>query len=65
MLLQQAGKVRWKKWAAKHEYEELKEGVGLGPVQAMLRRKNQCVVDREAPNCDEEASDRGRMGAEE
>ena len=27
MLLQQARTVYWKKWAAKHEYEELKEGI--------------------------------------
>ena len=27
MLLQQARTVCWKKWAAKHEYEELKEGI--------------------------------------
>ena len=28
-----------KRWAAKHECEELKEGVWLEPIQAMLRRK--------------------------
>ena len=39
MLLKQARMVDWKKWAAKHEYEELKEGVSLDPIQAMLRRK--------------------------
>ena len=46
--------VRWKKWAAKHECEELKEGVWLGPVQAMLTKEDQRVVDRKAPQCDEE-----------
>ena len=29
MLLQQARSVFWKKWAAKHEYDELKEGIWL------------------------------------
>ena len=39
MLLKQAMMVYWKKRAAKHECEELKEGVSLEPIQAMLRRK--------------------------
>ena len=38
ILLKQARMVCWKKWAAKHEHEELKEGVWLDPFQAMLRR---------------------------
>ena len=29
----------WKKWAAKHEYEELKEGAWLEPGRALLREK--------------------------
>ena len=29
----------WKKWAAKHEYEELKEGAWLEPGFALLRKK--------------------------
>ena len=29
----------WKKWAAKHEYEELKEGAWLEPGLAFLRQK--------------------------
>ena len=33
MLLKQAWTVHWKKWAAKHECEELKEGVWLWPSQ--------------------------------
>ena len=33
MLLKQARMVNWKTWAAKHECEELKEGVWLKPVQ--------------------------------
>ena len=39
MLLQQARTVYWKKWAAKHEYEELKEGIWLELALAMLRKK--------------------------
>ena len=39
MLLQQARTVCWKKWAAKHEYEELKEGILLEPALALLRKK--------------------------
>ena len=39
MLLQRARTVNWKKWAAKHEYEELKEGIRLEPVLALLRKK--------------------------
>ena len=39
MLLQRARTVYWKKWAAKHEYEELKEGVWLEPALALLRKK--------------------------
>ena len=31
--------VYWKKWAAKHGYEELKEGVWLEPGLALLRKK--------------------------
>ena len=37
MLVQQARSVYWKKYAAKHEYEELKEGIWL---EAKRRRKN-------------------------
>ena len=40
MLLKQAKTVYWEKWAAKHEWEELKEGVWLEPIQALLRRKS-------------------------
>ena len=29
----------WKKWAAKHEHEELKEEVWLEPALALLRKK--------------------------
>ena len=36
MLLKQARMVCWKRLSAKHEYDELKEGVWLEPIQAML-----------------------------
>ena len=38
MLVQTARSSYWKKWAAKHEYEELK-GAGLEPGLALLRKK--------------------------
>ena len=36
----------WKKWAAKHEYEELKEVVRLEPAPALLPKKvrEECTV---------------------
>ena len=39
LLLQQARTVYWKKWAAKHEYEELKGSIWLEPALALLRKK--------------------------
>ena len=39
MVVQRARLVNWKKWAAKHEYEELKEGTWLEPGLALLRKK--------------------------
>ena len=39
MLVQQARTVYWKKWAAKHENEELKEGIWLEPALALQRKK--------------------------
>ena len=39
MLVQRARSGNWKKWAAKHEYEELKEGAWLEPGLALLRKK--------------------------
>ena len=38
MLLKQAISTYWKKWAAKREYEELKDGIWLEPALALLRR---------------------------
>ena len=45
MLLQQARTVYWKKWAAKHENEEMKEGAWLEPALALLRKKNEGRLD--------------------
>ena len=39
MLLKQARTTYWKKWAARHEYEELKEEFWFDSVQARLRKK--------------------------
>ena len=39
MLVQQARSFYWTKWAAKHEYEELKEGIWLEPALALLSKK--------------------------
>ena len=39
MLVQRARSVYWKKWTAKHECEELKEGAWLEPGLAFLRKK--------------------------
>ena len=55
MLLKRTRMVYWKKWAAKHELEALKEGVWMEPQRAMLRRK----TNTQAPTRDEEI---GREG---
>ena len=39
MLVQRARSVHWKKWAAEHTHEELKEEVWLEPALALLRKK--------------------------
>ena len=39
MLWKQARVVSWKKWVARHECEELRGGVWVQPLQAVLRRK--------------------------
>ena len=41
MLLGQARSTCWRKWAAKHEYKEVQEGIWLEPVLALLRKKTQ------------------------
>ena len=61
MLSKQARMVCRKKWAAKHECEELKAGFWLEPIQSMLRRKTNEFLDKKAPKCDVG----GRTGSEE
>ena len=39
MLVQKARSVCWKKWAAKHWYEEFQKGIWLEPALALLRKK--------------------------
>ena len=39
MLFGQARSTYWRKWAAKHENEELKDGIWLEPALALLRKK--------------------------
>ena len=39
MLVQQTRSVYCKKWAAKHENEECKDGIWLEPALALLRKK--------------------------
>ena len=38
MMVQRAQSMYWKKWAAKHEYEELIEGAWLEPGPDLLRK---------------------------
>ena len=38
ILVQRARPVSWKKWAAKHEQEEPKEGAWVEPAPALLRK---------------------------
>ena len=46
MLLKQARSTYRKKWAAKHEYEESKEGIWLEPALALLRRRKRGGTDK-------------------
>ena len=39
MPLKRARSTKWKKWAAKHEYEELKESMWHEPALALVRRR--------------------------
>ena len=52
MLVQQARSVYWKMWAAKHEYEKLKEGIWLERALALLRKKtNEEWTEKTAKRC--------------
>ena len=63
MLLKQARRVYWKRWAAKHECVELKARVWLEPIQALLRRETSEEWTDTAPQYDGETGRRRRMGA--
>ena len=54
MLVQRARSVYWKKWAAKHPYEELKEGVWLGTSSSSLAKESEGGKDRKASQCGQE-----------
>ena len=41
MLVQRARSVYWKKWVAKHEYEELKEGAWLELGLVLVRKRKE------------------------
>ena len=45
MLLQQARTAHWKKLGAKHEYEELKEGIWLEPAFGFAAQENEGRLD--------------------
>ena len=65
MLAQQARSVHWKTWAAKHEYEELKEGKWLEQALALLRKKIKRRLVRKASKCGQQIIFGRRLGAEE
>ena len=65
MLHVQARMVHCNKWVGKHECEELKEGVWLVPLQAMLRRKTNEEWRDKHRHVTKKLAGRGRrMGAE-
>ena len=51
MLLQRARSENWKKWAAKHEYEELKDGAWRA---SSLAKEREGALDRKASQCGQE-----------
>ena len=64
MFIQRGREVQCKEWAAKHECEELKEGVWIEPMLMMQKKEVERVVDEQAPQRDEEVGDGRRLGAE-
>ena len=64
MLRRQTTTVYWRRWPAKHECEELKEGVSLDPIQAMLRWKINDEWTEKHRKCDAKACCGRRLGAE-
>ena len=64
MHLQHARTVYWKKWAAKHENEELK-GIWVEPALALLRKKTKEEWTEKHRNVARKLALEGRLGAEE
>ena len=48
MLAQKARSVYWKKWAAKHEQVDLKEGAWVDPALVLFAKEIERGLDREA-----------------
>ena len=65
MLLQQATTVNWKKWAAKHGYEESKEGIWREPALALFRKKTKEEWTEHRNVATKLILVEGRLGAEE
>ena len=65
MLVHQARSVYWKKWVAKHGYEELKEGTWLELALALLRKKTNEEWPEKHRNVARKLVLEGRLGAEE
>ena len=64
MLLKRARMVCWKRWAAKHECEGLKDGVRLEPIQPVLRRKTNEVWTDKHRHATRKTGCGRRMGAD-
>ena len=65
MLVQQARFIYWKKWAAKHEYEESKWWIWLEPSLALLRKKMNEEWTEKHRNVARKIGSGRRLGAEE
>ena len=65
MLVQRARSVYWKKWAANHEYEEVKEGAWIEPALALLRKKAKGVWTEKHRNVARKIFLEGGLDAEE
>ena len=65
ILVQHARSVYWKKWAAKHEHEELKEGNLAGAGSGIAVEETKRRVVRKASTCGQKIGFGRRLGAEE
>ena len=64
MLMKQARSAHWKKWSAKHEYEELKEGTWVEPAPGSAVEENKGGLDRQASSCRQKIGSGREPGAE-